>query len=123
LPTTVLRNLPSLLRVVQKTLLLRALSVMRLGNSRWEHTNYNSRLQPEQIGLGTSSTDSSTLRLDYTYGTTNNNGNVQTQRIVAGSLDVTQNYTYDELNRLATANESSGANWQQNYGYDRWGNR
>jgi RHS repeat-associated protein len=101
-----------------------AVSVMKLGNSKWEHTNYNSRLQPEQIGLGTSGADSSTLRLDYTYGTTNNNGNVQTQRIViAGSLDVTQSYTYDELNRLKTANESSGANWSQTYGFDRWGNR
>ncbi|MEK6322106.1 MAG: RHS repeat-associated core domain-containing protein [Acidobacteriota bacterium] len=100
-----------------------AVSVMKLGNSKWEHTNYNSRLQPEQIGLGTSSADSSTLRLDYTYGSTNNNGNVQTQRIVAGSLDVTQSYTYDELNRLKTANESSGTNWSQTYGYDRWGNR
>lgn len=101
-----------------------AVSAMKLGNSRWEHTNFNSRLQPEQIGLGTSSTDSSTLRLDYTYGTSNNNGNVQTQRIViAGSLDVTQSYTYDELSRLKTANESSGANWSQTYDYDRFGNR
>ncbi|MEK6289733.1 MAG: RHS repeat-associated core domain-containing protein [Acidobacteriota bacterium] len=99
-------------------------ATMKLGNGKWEHTNYNSRLQPEQIGLGTSGTDSSTLRLDYTYGTTANNGNVQTQRIViTGSLDVTQNYTYDELNRLKTANESSGANWSQTYGYDRFGNR
>jgi RHS repeat-associated protein len=64
------------------------------------------------------------LRLDYTYGATNNNGNVQTQRIViAGSLDVTQTYTYDELNRLKTANESNGANWSQTYGFDRFGNR
>jgi uncharacterized protein RhaS with RHS repeats len=106
-----------------------AVSVMKLGNGKWEHTNFNSRLQPEQIGLGTSSTDSGTLRLDYTYSNSNpaihdNNGNVQTQRIVIGSsLDVTQNYTYDALNRLKTANESSGANWSQTYDYDRYGNR
>jgi hypothetical protein len=100
-----------------------AVSAMLLGNGKWEHTNYNSRLQPEQIGLGASSADSSILRLDYGYGTTTNNGNVQTQRIVIAGLDVTQSYTYDELNRLKTANESSGANWSQSYGYDRWGNR
>lgn len=53
-----------------------AVSAMQLGNTKWEHTDFNSRLQPTQIGLGTSSTDSSILKLDYAYGTTNNNGNI-----------------------------------------------
>ena len=39
----------------------------QLGNSKWEHTNFNSRLQPLQIGLGTSATNSSILQLDYGY--------------------------------------------------------
>ena len=47
-------------------------SAMRLGNNLWEHTNYNSRLQPTQIGLGTASTNSSLLGLDYSYSTTSN---------------------------------------------------
>src|SRR5207253_450554 len=32
-----------------------AASAMQLGNGKWEHTTFNSRLQPLQIGLGTSS--------------------------------------------------------------------
>jgi RHS repeat-associated protein len=96
---------------------------MRLGNGKWEHTNFNSRLQPEQIGLGTSGIDSSLMRLDYTYGTTNNNGNVLSQNTAIGGMTLTQGYTYDELNRLKTASENSGASWSQTYGYDRFGNR
>jgi YD repeat-containing protein len=67
--------------------------------------------------------------LDYGYGGgTTNNGNVLSQRIrIIGSLDLTQNYTYDELNRLKTATEvtTSGSvlQWKQTYDYDRYGNR
>lgn len=43
-------------------------SVMKLGNGLWEHTNFNSRLQPTEIGLGTSSTSPSTVGLTYNYG-------------------------------------------------------
>jgi hypothetical protein len=59
----------------------------------WEHTNFNARLQPLQIGLGTTSTASGTLRLDYTYRTTGhtNNDNVESQRIaISTSLDMTR---------------------------------
>ncbi len=104
-------------------------SQMRLGNGLWEHTNFNLRLQPIQIGLGSAGTNSSLLQLDYTYGTTDNNGNVQSQTItvptVAGvnGFIATQNYTYDALSRLATAQENGGASWKQNFLYDRFGNR
>jgi len=106
-----------------------AVSAMKLGNGKWEHTNFNSRFQPTQIGLGTSSADSSMLELDYGFGTTSNNGNVLSQRIIAGTggMDVTQNYSYDALNRLGSATEvrtSDGSQqWQQTYDYDRYGNR
>ena len=109
-----------------------AVSAMKLGNGKWEHMTYDpKRLQPTLIGLGTSSIDSSTLQLDYTYSNSNpnvhdNNGNVQTQKItVAGSpnLVLTQSYSYDALNRLTGASENSGASWSQTYGYDRFGNR
>jgi RHS repeat-associated protein len=107
-----------------------AVATMKLGNGRWEHTSFNSRLQPIQIGLGTSATDSSVLKLDYEYGTTLNNGNVLSQQIViSGSapMDVKQNYAYDALNRLATATEIKTSNsvqqWHQTYSYDRYGNR
>ena len=59
----------------------RAVSSLKLDNGLWEHTLFNSRLQPTQIGLGASSADSSALRLDYFYGTTDNNGNVKSQTI------------------------------------------
>ncbi|HEY7531590.1 MAG TPA: RHS repeat-associated core domain-containing protein, partial [Nitrospiraceae bacterium] len=103
-----------------------AVSALKLGNGLWEHSLFNTRLQPTEIGLGTSSSDSSKLKLLYTYNTTgqtNNNGNILTQRIVVSSpaLDVTQTYGYDALNRLTSASE--GANWSQNFTYDRWGNR
>lgn len=110
-----------------------AISTMRLGNALWEHTNFNPRLQPTQIGLGTASNNSSVLQLDYSYGTTNNNGNLQTQTItLPGGLILTQSYTYDYLNRLLTAQEMNGGNssWQQNFTYadsngqnSRYGNR
>ena len=105
-----------------------AVSVMALGNGKWEHTNFNNRLQPTQIGLGTSGTDSSILKLDYGYGTTTNNGNVMSQTITApmaggGNLVLNQTYTYDALNRLLSASETGSPTWAQNYDYDRYGNR
>src|SRR5262249_38711667 len=106
-----------------------AVSAMKLGNGKWEHANFNSRLQPTEIGLGTSSADSSLLKLVYDFGTTNNNGNVLSQQIVISSaaMDVKQNYSYDALNRLATATEiktsDSSVQWQQTYDIDRFGNR
>jgi RHS repeat-associated protein len=102
-----------------------AISAMKLGNGKWEHANYNNRLQPLQIGLGTASTDSSLLELDYSYGTTSNNGNVLSQTITIGSTVMIQGYGYDALNRLMSATETfnSAQQWQQNYDYDRFGNR
>ncbi|HZE68208.1 MAG TPA: RHS repeat-associated core domain-containing protein [Pyrinomonadaceae bacterium] len=106
-----------------------AISKLRLGNGLWEHTDFNSRLQPTQIGLGSASTNSSVLQLDYSYGSTNNNGNVQSQTITVPTIGpvagftATQVYTYDNLNRLATAQENTGSSWSQNFTYDRYGNR
>jgi len=58
---------------------------------------------------------------------TDNNGNLRQQDhwIPDGSGGVqglfVQSYTYDSLNRLQRVTE--GSNWQQEYVYDRWGNR
>jgi len=98
------------------------ISVEKLGNNLWEHTDFNSRLQSSEIGLGTSSTDSSTLRLTYNYGTTNNNGNLQSVSYLGGGLSYTQSFGFDTLNRLTTSSESGGA-WSQTNKYDRYGNR
>jgi RHS repeat-associated protein len=110
-----------------------AVATAQLGNGLWEHAGFNSRLQSTQIGLGTAGTNSSVLELDYNYGTTNNNGNVQSQSItVPGAAALTQSYSYDQLNRLLSAQETSGGNpsWQQAFTYldqngqnGRYGNR
>ena len=99
-----------------------AVQVMKLGNGLWEHTDFNSRLQTTQIGLGTSSTDSSTLGLTYNYGSTNNNGNLLSIAYTGGGLSYSQTFAYDELNRLTTSAESGGS-WSQTNKYDRYGNR
>ena len=110
---------------------------LRLGNRLWEQRRYDARLQPTQIGLGTTQASGDTLAatgpnasglllLDYSYGTTSNSGNVLSQQIrVGASLDLMQAYTYDALNRLKTARESggSGTTWSQTYTYDLYGNR
>jgi RHS repeat-associated protein len=110
-----------------------AVAKVRLGNGLWEHTLFNTRLQPTEIGLGISATNASQLKLKYTYGemvngalaTDKNNGNMQSQTITLQGLSLTQSYQYDELNRLKAAEEKkSGAQtWKQTYEYDRYGNR
>jgi hypothetical protein len=103
---------------------------MQLGNGRWESTIFNNRLQPTQIALGTVQNGTDKLKLNFDYGTTNNNGNVQSQTITvptvgqAPGFTATQNYTYDSLNRLKSAQETIGAQtWKQTFLYDRYGNR
>ena len=88
-----------------------------LGNSLLETTTFNSRFQPTQIQVG------SLLTLAYGYGTSNNNGNIQTQSILDGSTGVTfnQSFTYDGVNRLTGATETG--NWTQTYVFDPYGNR
>ncbi len=104
-----------------------AVSSMKLGNGRFESTTFNSRLQPTQIGLGTSETTQNLLKLEYGYGTTANNGNVQSQtiRVPGMSHPLVQNYTYDSLNRFESATETSNSSqtWKQEFSYDRYGNR
>ena len=99
---------------------------LRLGNGLREQRSYNRRLQPTRIELmGTGEGNPGRLlRLDYSYGTRSNNGNVLSQQIRAGELNVTQRYDYDELNRLKKATETgTGTGWSQTYVYDRYGNR
>lgn len=113
-----------------------AVSSMQLGNSKYENTVFNSRLQPTQIGLGTTTTGTSLLKLEYDYGTTANNGNVQSQTITVPTVGANtgfvavQGYSYDSLNRLQSATEnltpsggSSTQTWKQEFSYDRYGNR
>ncbi len=108
-----------------------SVAALRLGNGLWEHTDYNNRLQPERIRLGTSGAQSSILQLDYGYGGISNNSNLIGHAITVPAsggqmgLVATQVYTYDALNRLESAREVSGSaeNWKQTYAYDSYGNR
>lgn len=108
-----------------------AVSSLRLGNGKFENTVYNSRLQPVQIGLGSSATTQDLLKLNFDYGTTDNNGNVKSQTINVPTIGNTQgftalqNYSYDSLNRIKQAAETvnNNQNWKQAFSYDRYGNR
>src|SRR6185369_13013486 len=100
-----------------------ALNTETYGNGLIHGVDYNNRLQPTQIKLGTSGSPTSVVSLGYNYGTTNNNGNALTHTYSGGGLSYTQTFGYDSLNRLTTSNENSGANWSQTNGYDRYGNR
>jgi RHS repeat-associated protein len=101
-------------------------SGMQLGNGLWESTVFNNRLQTTAIKLGTTSGGTDRLSLAYGYGS-NNNGNITSQTITVPGLTPTfqQAYTYDALNRIATAGEtySGSPTWSQTYGYDQYGNR
>ena len=78
-----------------------AVTSMQLGNGRWESTTFNSRLQPTQIGLGTTPGATNLLDLDYSYGTTANSGNVISQTITVPTVGsntgftAVQTYNYD----------------------------
>lgn len=116
-----------------------AIVSMQLGNGAWESTQFNSRLQPTQIGLGTAPNSTNLLDLDYSYGTwesgtlniQKNNGNIAQQTLTVPTADgnpgftATQTYTYDSLNRLRDAKEVVGSSetWKQTFTYDRYGNK
>jgi RHS repeat-associated protein len=89
-----------------------------LGNSLLETTQFNARFQPTSTQAG------SLLTLGYSYGTSNNNGNIQTASIYDGTTQTTynQSFTYDGVNRLTGATEANG-DWNQTYVYDAYGNR
>ena len=100
-----------------------ALNTETYGNSLIHAVTYNNRLQANEIKLGTSGAPTSVIDLTYSYGTTNNNGNVQSIGYSGGGLSYTQSFGYDALNRLTTSNENSGSSWSQTNGYDQYGNR
>lgn len=101
------------------------LEKLQLGNGLWKTAQLNSRFQVIQLGLGTSSTDTSFWKLNYDYGTTNNDGNIKAQTLTTPTAVYSQIFQYDSLDRLKQAVETVGGNqtWIQNFTYDRYGNR
>jgi RHS repeat-associated protein len=113
-----------------------AVSQMRLGNGNWESMQFNIRLQPSQVALGTSAGASDVFNTSYEYGeidtggnflANKNNGNLARQTISFSGLSqpFVQTYKYDPVNRLKEAKEMNGASqtWIQTLDYDRYGNR
>ena len=105
---------------------------------------YNSRQQLAEILASTTGGDSSWNRgkivNDYSLqcagagcNATDNNGNLRKQETYIPANDQVSSYTswyqqydYDALNRLLRVHEYTGnqsLDWQQEYVYDRWGNR
>ncbi|MFN0140398.1 MAG: RHS repeat domain-containing protein [Pyrinomonadaceae bacterium] len=112
------------------------ISQMRLGNGRWETAKFNTRLQVTELGLGASSVDAGTWKVNYDYGelntdgsvdTSKNTGNIAKQTLSFNGLTnpLVQAYRYDSLYRITEAKETANGqqNWIQNWGYDRYGNR
>lgn len=81
-----------------------------------ETRSYNSLFQLAQI------TVSGALNVQYAYSSTMNNGKAISQTDVISGEQVV--YTYDALNRLATAQtmQTGGTQWGQSYNYDGFGN-
>lgn len=100
-------------------------STQTLGNGAVLNYFYNNRLQPYRLQFGRSGAPSQYLEHLIGYGTSNNNGNVQTLQSLGGGEQFLQTFTYDDFNRMKTATETSGSatNWRQLYSYDSYGNR
>jgi RHS repeat-associated protein len=115
---------------------------LQLGNGLWETTNFNSRLQPVTMYLGSMQGGSDVWKLLNTYGTSGqNNGNVTLQQLSlpapspgGNPVTVTSAYTYDGVNRLLVAAENpanqtspvcpdAASQWCTQFGYDVYGNR
>ena len=116
-----------------------ALRSLTNGTSILSTLYYNNRLQPCRIAVNSSGTAPGTCGdgtnygnvLDYSYNFnlgTSDDGNVMaiTNNLTKNTpTDRSQSFTYDVLNRIATAGtiSTSGANcWGEKYGYDAWGN-
>ena len=102
-----------------------------------ETYQYNKQLQPAVIELGTSSSPTANYCLVYNYyassptscalpsAGTNDNGNVMGywyQDSVNSSFSHTATYTYDGVNRLATAAATGNATYNLTFSYDAYGN-
>ena len=77
-----------------------------------ESRSHNAMLQMTSLSSGS-------LSIAYNYSSTQNNGKIASQQDNVSGEQVT--YTYDSLNRLATA-QTADTTWGQSYAYDGFGN-
>jgi RHS repeat-associated protein len=103
-----------------------------MGNNVWEVYSYNSRLQVQRIEDAVNN-DPSQVLFDqhFEWGTSDNNGNLQSVVTNHGGpgypqfLTFKEYYGYDPLNRvLGSYGKDINENllWGQNFSYDRYGN-
>jgi RHS repeat-associated protein len=108
-----------------------------LGNGVTEQFGYDSnRMQLTSQKAGTVSPFTNRMNLTYSYAATaaqsgsgstaGNSGQlmaINNSSTINGSIESAA-YTYDNLKRLATSNQTSnGSSIQRRFAYDRWGNR
>ena len=121
-----------------------ALQSETYGNGLIHSMAYNNRRQPIEIRLGRLDNLESVLRIGYIYGAADNvngqdteitlahnNGNVaRIKYFISGSLQYSQTFQYDQVNRLryavehnnGTYNDAARA-WYQTFAFDQFGNR
>lgn len=88
---------------------------------------YNNRLQPNELKSSTISGNATDITYNFVDSSGHNNGNVFA---ITNNLDNTRSqiFTYDSLNRLATAETTEGFStnesrcWGESYTYDQWSN-
>ncbi len=88
------------------------------GNGVQRNVGFNSRLQP--LTLADQLNTQTLFNLSLNWGATKNNGNLQSATYANGGLTFTDNFSYDGVNRLLTANDSGG--WSRTFTYDAFGN-
>jgi RHS repeat-associated protein len=97
---------------------MQQLSVGYYSSVNYEARTYNSMFQLTGLSQAVGHTG-----LQYTYSATQNNGKILSQTDTVSGEQVT--YTYDALNRLASAVTTDNPNvtqWGQSYNYDGFGN-
>ncbi len=82
--------------------------------------SYNSRQQPAILSASAPSATIMNLSYDFHASTHADNGNVF-QIVNNKNNNHTQNFTYDALNRIASA-YTQGTNWGETFTVDAWGN-
>jgi YD repeat-containing protein len=82
-----------------------------------ESRTYNSMLQLTQLSASAYN-NSQSVNISYAYSASQNNGKIISQTDNVSGEQVV--YTYDALNRLATA-EATSNTWGQSYSYDGFG--